>query len=42
MLLKHMKNWSKKISYIYSFLQHIKQNWNKVYINPFETNALLI
>ena len=53
MLLKYMKNWSKKSSYIYSFLLYIKQNWEnnytkksweynlQVYLNPFEINVLL-
>ena len=53
MLLKYMKNWSKKSSYIYSFLLYIKQNWEnnytkksweynlQVYLNPFEINFLL-
>lgn len=53
MLLKYMKNWGKKSSYIYSFLLYIKQNWEnnytkksweynlQVYLNPFEINVLL-
>ena len=53
MLLKYMKNWSKKSFYIYSFLLYIKQNWEnnytkksweynlQVYLNPFEINVLL-